>query len=145
EALADYNEAKEAYEEAQASFETVESYIPDGINNAYVDISYQLKDPDGAIVGTLNIPHGTPYIVTDGKGNLNWSFTEQQITKSGKYTIECTVTPVDTVRAPGGHVATSADSEELQDSIGYISTEYSATGSSASGTQTVKKIIEETS
>lgn len=145
EALADYNEAKEAYEEAQASFETVESYIPDGINNAYVDISYQLKDPDGAIVGTLNIPHGTPYIVTDGKGNLNWSFTEQQITKSGKYTIECTVIPVDTVRAPGGHVATPADSEELQDSIGYISTEYSATGSSASGTQTVKKIIEETS
>lgn len=147
-ALADYNKAKATYEEAQAAFETVECYIPDGINNAYVDISYQMKDPDGAVVSTLKIPHGTPYIVKDGKGNLNWTFTggdNAQITKSGIYTIECTVTPVDTVRAPGGHVATPADTDEVQDSVGYISTEYSSTGSSASGTQSAKKITYESS
>lgn len=143
EALADYNEAKTTYDEAQAAFETVEAYIPDGINNAYVDISYQLKDPDGIVVGTLTIPHGTPYIITDGESNLKWNFTDgedAEITKSGVYKIECTVTPVTTVRAPGGHVATPADTEEVQDSVGYISTEYSSTGSSASGSQSAEVI-----
>ena len=146
EALDEYNTAKDAYDNAQAAFDQVESYIPDGINNAYVDISYELKDPDGTVVGTMQIPHGTPYIVTDGVGNLKWTFTggdDAEITKSGTYTIDCTVTPVDTVRAPGGHVATAADTEEVQESVGYISTQYSSTGSTAAGSKTAETITEE--
>ena len=137
--LVAYEEAKAEYETAQENFETVESYIPNGINNAFVNISYQLKDPDGVVVGTLEIPHGKAYVLKNGIGNIEWTFTggkNATATKSGTYSIECTITPVDTVRAPGGHVSTEADSEAVQESIPYKSTEYSSTGSSASGSQT---------
>ena len=134
-ALIAHAEAQAEYMEAQKNFEQVESYIPDGINNAFVNIHYSLRDPDNRIVGTLDIPHGTPYVVRDdGTTNLNWNFTETNITKSGEYTITCTVTPVNTNRAPGGHISTELDDESVQEAYPYDSTEYSPTGSSENGT-----------
>lgn len=147
-ALSAYSAARLNYEAAQEAFDSVESYIPDGLNNQFVDINYKLKDPDGTVVGTLDIPHGKAYTVKNGVGNISWNFTadgttKTNIVKSGKYTIECTVTPVDTVRAPGGHVATEADSDAVQGTIPYKSTEYSSTGSSAAGPQTALTIKKE--
>lgn len=135
EALAKSNDAKAVYDEAQKEFEAAESYIPDGRNNAFVNISYVLKDPEGAVAGTMEIPYGVGYRVeSDGSANLHWNFTggkDAIITKSGVYTIECTVTPVDTVRAPGGHIHTNLDTDAVQETVPYGSDEYSPTGSSA--------------
>lgn len=131
ETLAAYNEALAVYNEKQAALDNCVSYIPDGVNNAFVNIEYTLQDPDGETVGTLTIPFGTPYIIDeDGGSNINWDWVDDDhlITKSGQYTISCTVTPVETPRAPGGHTSTPADPEGLQETY-PPSTEYSPTGS----------------
>ncbi len=142
--LSAYNEAQTAYKEARSALEQAENYIPDGINNAYVDIHYELLDPDGIQIGTMDVPHGTAYLYNNGKANLRWNVTSDnvQITKSGDYTINCTVTPVDTKRATGGHVSTDADTDAVQEAVPYNSKNYSATGSSATGSKSAKTITE---
>lgn len=143
-----YYEAYAKYLKAQQKLETCESYIPDGINNAFVDISYKLSDPDGQTVATMYIPHGKPYIEdTNGNRNIDWVIADGSdglIKKSGKYTITCTVSPVDTVKAPGGHISTEKDSADTRKTIPYDSQAYSPTGSSAAGSQGAKVITEET-
>ena len=57
-AIDKYTDAKTRLAEAQKAYDSVESYIPNGDNNAYVDIHYSLKDPDGIEIGTMDIPHG---------------------------------------------------------------------------------------
>ena len=124
----------------------VKAYIPDGLNNAFVDISYQFLDPDGNTLGTLNIPHGKAYVTDEhGNGNIDWTInTSGQvlnergnpiITKSGKYTIRATVTPVDTTQSPDWHVHTEADSDSTITIRPYDSQQYSPTGSTAEGTE----------
>ena len=144
-----FREAYAEYLKARQQLNQCESYVPDGINNAYVDISYTLKDPDGETIATLYIPHGKAYVEdADGNGNIDWipaGGSDGLIKKSGTYTITCTVSPVDTVKAPGGHVSTEADSANIRNTIPYDSQEYSSTGSSASGSQTAKTVTEETS
>ncbi len=142
--LSAYNDAQSAYKEAQTAFDAAENYIPDGINNAYVDIHYELLDPDGNQIGTMDVPHGSAYLYNNGKPNLRWNVSSDnlQVTKSGDYTIHCTVTPVDTTRATGGHVSTDADTDAVQEAVPYNSKQYSATGSSATGTKSAKTITE---
>ncbi len=142
--LTAYTEAQTAYSKAQSAYEAAENYIPDGKNNAYVDIHYDLLDPDGNKLGTMDVPHGTAYVNTNGKPNISWNVDSDKlnVTKSGDYTIKCTVTPVDTTRAPGGHVSTEADSDAVKEAVPYDSKSYSATGSSASGSKSAKTITE---
>ncbi|MCD8362300.1 MAG: hypothetical protein LUC98_04945, partial [Lachnospiraceae bacterium] len=128
--------SKTAYLEANDALSAVANYTPNGINNAFVDILYTLTDPNGTAVGTLTIPHGTEYYVNEsGEANLTWNFTQDNITISGEYTITCTVTPVDTVRSPIGHVYVTSDDDATKTLYPYSSTAYSSTGSTADGSQ----------
>ena len=128
-----------AYQEAQASLASALSYIPDGINNQFVDIHYELRDPDGVVIATMDVPHGKAYVAgEDGSGNIDWNITGGEnaiVTKSGTYKITATVSPVDTTIAPGGLVYTALDDESVQENIGYSSEAYSSTGSSSQGSQ----------
>ena len=137
-------EALEKYKDAQKKLNKVANYTPNGINNAFVNISYELKDPDGQTLATMTIPHGMAYTLDkDGNGNIDWNITGGEnaiLMKSGTYTIQATISPVDTNRAPNGHVHVDGDSST--ENIPYLSTEYSPTGSKANGSQnslTVKK------
>ena len=69
----------------------IQSMTPatDGTNNAYVDISYTVKDPAGNTVGTMTIPAGQ----TSGE----WTWTPDstpELQEDTKYTISCVVTPI---------------------------------------------------
>ena len=138
------NEALDVYKKAQNNLEKVKNYTPNGVNNAFVDISYEFKDPDGQTLATMTIPHGTAYkLDKNGNGNINWNITGGEntiLTKSGTYTIQATVSPVDTNRANGGHVHIDGDSDT--DNIPYLSTEYSPTGSKANGSQSPSTITQ---
>ena len=62
--------------------------VPDGNNNAYVNISYTVTDPEGKPVGTMTIPAGQ----TSGE----WTWTPDAapaLEKDTKYTINCVVSP----------------------------------------------------
>lgn len=62
--------------------------VPDGNNNAYVNISYTVTDPEGKPVGTMTIPAGE----TSGE----WTWTPDAapaLEKDTKYTINCVVSP----------------------------------------------------
>ena len=113
-ALDALNNALAAYRKAYEDFQALEVYIPDGDNNAFVNITYTLKDPDGNVVGTMNIPHGTALSgEADGTGNLKWTFTDGDdatVKKSGVYTVSATVTPVYTTREES--FTGSADADE---------------------------------
>lgn len=137
-----YYAAYDVYTSARDTLASFENYTPDGINNAFVDIRYELKDPDGAVIGTMTVPHGTAYDADHP--NVDWSLTQENVTKSGVYTITAVVTPVNTNRANGGHVYTELDSDDVKDAIGreWLSTKYSSTGSSASGSQSALTVTE---
>ena len=138
------NEKQKAYIEASENLESAPAYIPNGINNAFVDISYEFYDPDGVRVGTMKVPHGKAYVrYADGTGNIDWTFTggpDMQITKSGEYRIKAVITPVDTVQSPTWHVWTENDSEDMKTGR-HDSTQYSPTGSTKAGSQT-EKVVE---
>ena len=141
-----YRSAYAAYLEAGEKLKQCEGYVPDGINNAYVDIHYSLTDPDGEEIATMDVPHGKPYVEDgSGNGNIDWVTAPDHdglLKKSGIYKITCTVSPVDTLKAPGGHVSTEADSESIRNTIPYDSQVYSSTGSRAAGSKTVKTVTE---
>lgn len=62
--------------------------VPDGSNNAYVDIRYTVTDPTGNVVGTMTIPAGQ----TSGE----WTWTPDAapaLEKDTEYTIKCVVSP----------------------------------------------------
>ena len=67
-----YSNAQSNFATAQKNFDTAQNYIPDGDNNAYVNIHYSMTGPDGAELGTMDIPHGTAY---DGS-NLHWTWSQ---------------------------------------------------------------------
>ena len=128
---------KDAYDTALATFNLCSDYTPDGLNNQFVDITYTLKDPNGTVIGTLDIPHGTAYTGS----NLKWSYTEgpEAIIKvSGVYSLVVEVTPVTTTASPIGLVYTGLDSSYTADTIGYSSTAYSSTGSVAGQSTTME-------
>ena len=129
---------KAAYEEANARLNDMTMYQPDGRNNAFVNIEYQLFDPDGQKVGWLTVPHGKAYVVdAKGNGNFDWTFKDgpnAEITKSGVYRVEAVVSPCDTDRSSTWYVYTEADPEFMQAGA-EPSTSVSSTGSSASGSQ----------
>ena len=87
-------------------------HVPDGKNNAFVDLEYELLDEDGNRIGSMSIPHGTAweYDLNERKGNIAWSFAEgaEELT-GGSYTLRCSVIPV----AVSGAVYSSADAEPL--------------------------------
>lgn len=91
-----YTDAKAAFAAAQNAYDNVESFIPDGDNNAYVDIHYVLQDPDGNESAYMDIPHG----VDDTDGHIGWTYKakDQLIKKHGDYKIIATIIPVDTTR-----------------------------------------------
>lgn len=62
--------------------------VPDGSNNAFVNIRYTVTDPEGKLVGTMSIPAGQ----TSGE----WTWTPDAapaLEKDTKYTINCVVSP----------------------------------------------------
>ncbi len=62
--------------------------VPDGSNNAYVNIRYTVTDPTGNVVGTMTIPAGE----TSGE----WAWTPDAapaLEKDTEYTINCVVSP----------------------------------------------------
>jgi len=131
-------EKMDIYEEALESLSKALCYIPNGINNQFVEINYELRDPDNQVIATMQVPHGKAY-----NNDMEWNITggtDAVIVKSGTYTINATITPVDTTKAPGGLVYTVLDSEAAKQNIGYSSEEYSSTGSSATGSQSAKTI-----
>ena len=143
---ADAEAKKNEWNESKTFLQSLDSYRPDGINNAFVDIDYTFTDPDGEVLGRMHIPHGAAYVVYgDGTSNIEWEIEggdDRIIQKSGIYNISCTVTPVDTNRAPGGHVFTDVDLFHTASSGGelantpyypYYSKTYSPTGSTAEG------------
>ena len=111
-AIDKYTDAKTRLAEAQKAYDSVESYIPNGDNNAYVDIHYSLKDPDGIEIGTMDIPHGED----DSDEHITWSFKngEKLIKKHGDYTITATITPVDTTREESHTGSTAAGSQKTK-------------------------------
>ena len=128
------------YENAKSQMLTNGCYMPDGHNNQFVDIHYSFKDPDGIEIATLDIPHGTAYTGSNGVSytgsDLKYNMVGGEhaiITKSGTYTITATVSPVDTSRAPDGHIYSASDAAETKSGRRYSSLEYSSTGSYATG------------
>jgi uncharacterized protein YegL len=64
-----------------------EGFLPDGITNAYVDLSYELTDPAGVVRGTMTVPAGT----AAGQG---WNWTAGTADgQPGLWKVICTVTP----------------------------------------------------
>ena len=51
------SEAVKAEEKALTALRNQQNYVPNGENNAYVDITYTLTSPSGKVIGTMNIPH----------------------------------------------------------------------------------------
>lgn len=66
----------------------------DGVNNKYVDVTYTVKDENGATVGTYTVPAGS------SSGTWAWSDPASDGTVSPKqtttYTVTCTVSPTQT-------------------------------------------------
>lgn len=103
-----YSDAQKEYGSAKADYDGLQNYIPNGDNNAYVDIHYVMTGPRGQEIGTMDIPHGTAY---DGS-NLKWTWTntdyDGKIRLHGDYHIKATVTPVDTTREESHTGSTAA-------------------------------------
>lgn len=82
-------ENKSIYVSQNANLESLiaaqTGYVPNGNNNAFVDISYAVKQ-GGATVGTYTIAAGAD------AGVWNWTGSST-LTGTTDYTIECTVTP----------------------------------------------------
>ncbi len=77
-----------------------QGYVPDGVNNAFVNIVYQVKDPAGTVVGTYTIPAGQT------SGSWAWAGSANPgLTQDTHYTVECTVTPTES--PAGGQEALS--------------------------------------
>lgn len=138
---ASYISAQEAVVEAKENFTHVAAYKPDGLNNAFVDIDYELEAPDGNVIAVMHIPHGRAY----NGSNIDWEIYDTGatdadgnyvITQSGIYTVTATVTPVDTDPSPEYHVATTVDGTDRWDAYPYDAEDYSPVGSTAAGTGT---------
>ncbi|HJD22689.1 MAG TPA: VWA domain-containing protein [Firmicutes bacterium] len=77
-----------------------QGYVPDGVNNAFVNIAYQVKDPAGTVVGAYTIPAGQT------SGFWAWAGSASPaLTQDTRYTVECTVTPTESPE--GGQEALS--------------------------------------
>jgi len=62
----------------------------DGTNNAYVDVTYTVKDENGTVVGTYTVPAGK----TSSEGTWAWmNGSEVQPDKTTTYTVTSTSTP----------------------------------------------------
>ena len=113
EALDNYNAAQSDYTDALNAFDSLVTYIPDGFNNAYVDIHYEFLDPDGIVIATMDIPHGESCTDEVGRIIKEWNFSASDgiIHKGGLYTINCTVSPVDTTKMENETGSTEAGSQ----------------------------------
>ena len=85
-----------------------ENYTPDGIKNAFVDITYTLKDATGTTIATLTIPKGT----SKDSDSVQWAWKaghtkDATLNDCTSYTLECTVTPDDAISGNHGTVATT--------------------------------------
>ena len=72
-------------------------HVPDGSNNAFVDIEYELIAPDGRTAAAMEIPHGAAYLYDTEKqeGNYQWKWLiDDEELMSGTYRVTATVTPV---------------------------------------------------
>ena len=69
-------------------------HVPNGRNNAFVSIHYEMTDPAGEVVGVMDIPAGTAYTYDTNTqiGNLTWQWKEKE-PASGTYRISAAVTP----------------------------------------------------
>lgn len=85
--------------------------VPDGNNNAFVNISYTVTDPTGNVVGEMTIPAGQ----TSGE----WTWTPDAapaLEKDTEYTIKCVVSP--SIPKVGG----VANWEETKPATVYVKT-----------------------
>ena len=91
-------------------------YTIDGKNNAYVEITYQVKDSKGTVVGTYTIPAKA----TEGAWNEGGpTIDTTKLDKDETYTVTATVTPTvanpsnnNTVTDKAGNVVSSTDLAE---------------------------------
>ncbi|MGN1006567.1 MAG: hypothetical protein ACI4O8_08635 [Aristaeellaceae bacterium] len=72
-----------------------DTYTVDGTNNAYVNITYTIKDASGNVIATYTIPARTD---AAGLAGINWALADNQntapeLTDDETYTITCTVAP----------------------------------------------------
>ncbi len=77
----------------------VNPYTPNGTNNAFVTITYELKGPDDTTVGTYTVnPRETA-------GTWNWYENDNTpaLTEDTNYTVTCTVSPSKTVEGGVGN------------------------------------------
>ena len=134
-----------AYNEKLAEMSRCVRCVPNGKNNQFVNIDYELTDPDGIVIARMHIPRGKAYT----GNNIEWDFSPMgsdiKLTKSGTYHIHVNITPVASTVSPNGYIYTDLDvlnmtQEEKNNIIGsslfymYHSEQYSSAGSSASGT-----------
>lgn len=63
-------------------------WIPDGTRNAQVDISYEMRDEAGKLVGERNIPAGK------SADSCSWTWYTEEIAACGTYRLRCEATPV---------------------------------------------------
>ncbi len=62
-------------------------YVPDGILNAFVNITYTLYDEQGSAAGTLVIPAGKK------AEDCSWNYSTRETDHCGTYHVECRVVP----------------------------------------------------
>lgn len=100
-----------------------EAFLADGKRNGWVDIRYELRDPEGNLAGTLEIPAGK------SEEDCSWQWGTNTAESCGTYHLECRVSPVSE-----GHFDTRTLTAEgtvhvfhpevtLQDSVQYLGDE----------------------
>lgn len=67
-----------------------QGYVPDGVKNKFVTITYQIYDEKQNLLGTLEIPSGTPAEVPEWKPVQS---EQIELTECSDYKITCKVTP----------------------------------------------------
>ena len=96
------------------------SYTVDGTNNAYVNITYTIKDASGNVIATYTIPAGTNasglagIVWKDANGNEISSgsavLNPSDLTNDTVYTITCTVAPLPKAEGEGAGVSSAEGS-----------------------------------
>ncbi len=84
-------------------FEEAPRSVANGINNAYVDIVYTVKNAGETVLSVYTIPAGE----SDGSWNIT-DFTLEGLTANTTYTVDCTVTPVSGPVSPASLTKTAS-------------------------------------
>lgn len=100
-----------------------DTYTVDGTNNAYVNITYTIKDASGNVIATYTIPAGTNATTESGLVDIVWKdangneissgfavLNPSDLTNDTDYTITCTVAPLPKAGGEGAGVSSEIGS-----------------------------------